>query len=249
MSASRRPSTPTSSTSFRRAISFPWWRRSDGARKGKTLNINADTFAGALASALKAKRLLMLTDVDGVLDTKGKLIEQMAGTEARALIANGVVSGGMIPKVETCIAAVEEGVEGVVIINGKVPHAVLLELFTEHGAGHADRLAIRGAQAARPALDRDAMQTFAETRCWIFDLDNTLYPAECNLFAQVDQRMGDFIADFLGVPFEEARRLQKGYYLDYGTTLAGLMTKHGLEPSQVSRLRARHRFLGLTPSP
>ena len=102
---------------------------------GETLNINADTFAGALASALKAKRLLMLTDVDGVLDPKGKLIEQMAGTEARALIANEVVTGGMIPKVETCIEAVEAGVEGVVIINGRVPHAVLLELFTEHGAG------------------------------------------------------------------------------------------------------------------
>jgi acetylglutamate kinase len=103
--------------------------------EGATLNINADTFAGALASALKAKRLLMLTDVDGVLDAKERLVEQMAGTEARALIANGVVTGGMIPKVETCIEACENGVEGVVIINGKVPHAVLLELFTEHGAG------------------------------------------------------------------------------------------------------------------
>ena len=76
------------------------------------------------------------------------------------------------------------------------------------------------------------MRAFAATRCWIFDLDNTLYPAECNLFAQVDQRMGEFIADYLDVSFEEARRLQKGYYLDYGTTLAGLMTKHGLEPAE-----------------
>ena len=102
---------------------------------GETLNINADTFAGALAGALKAKRLLLLTDVDGVLNANGELIEQMASAEARALIASGVVSGGMIPKVETCIKAQEAGVEGVVIINGKVPHAVLLELFTEHGAG------------------------------------------------------------------------------------------------------------------
>lgn len=76
------------------------------------------------------------------------------------------------------------------------------------------------------------MQAFADTRCWIFDLDNTLYPAECNLFAQVDQRMGEFISDYLDVSFEEARALQKGYYFDYGTTLAGLMQRHGLQPSK-----------------
>ena len=71
---------------------------------------------------------------------------------------------------------------------------------------------------------------FARTRGWIFDLDNTLYPAECNLFAQVDQRMGEFIAEYLDLTFDEARRLQKSYYHDYGTTLAGLMAKHGLAP-------------------
>jgi len=76
------------------------------------------------------------------------------------------------------------------------------------------------------------MRAFRDTACWIFDLDNTLYPAECNLFAQVDRRMGEFIANFLGVPYQEARRLQKGYYRDYGTTLSGLMSRHGLEPSQ-----------------
>jgi len=75
------------------------------------------------------------------------------------------------------------------------------------------------------------MHTFASTDFWIFDLDNTLYPVECNLFAQVDQRMGEFIASYLKLPFDEARRLQKGYYLDYGTTLAGLMSQHGLEPA------------------
>lgn len=76
------------------------------------------------------------------------------------------------------------------------------------------------------------MDAFASTDAWIFDLDNTLYPAECNLFAQVDQRMCEFISGYLQVPVEEARRLQKGYYLDYGTTLAGLMSRHGLEPSE-----------------
>ncbi len=76
------------------------------------------------------------------------------------------------------------------------------------------------------------MRAFAQTNCWIFDLDNTLYPAECNLFAQVDKRMGEFIAGFLKISFEEARALQKDYYLDYGTTLAGLMNCHGIEPAE-----------------
>jgi acetylglutamate kinase len=102
---------------------------------GETLNINADTFAAALASALKAKRLLLLTDVEGVLDKNGNLIKSMTTAEAQSLIDDGTISGGMIPKIEGCIDVIAEGVEGVVIINGKVPHAVLLELFTEHGAG------------------------------------------------------------------------------------------------------------------
>jgi acetylglutamate kinase len=102
---------------------------------GETLNINADTFAAALASALKAKRLLLLTDVEGVLDREGNLIKSLTTVEAQALIDDGTISGGMIPKIESCIDVIAEGVEGVVIINGKVPHAVLLELFTEHGAG------------------------------------------------------------------------------------------------------------------
>ncbi len=102
---------------------------------GQSYNVNADTFAGAIAGALKAKRLLLLTDVPGVLDRDKKLIEKLSVDEARRLIGDGTISGGMIPKVETCIYALEQGVEGVVILDGKVPHAVLLELFTDHGAG------------------------------------------------------------------------------------------------------------------
>jgi acetylglutamate kinase len=102
---------------------------------GHTYNINADTFAGAIAGSVNAKRLLFLTDVPGVLDKDGKLIKELTIKEAHALIADGTISGGMIPKVETCIDALNKGVEGVVILNGKVPHAVLLELFTEGGAG------------------------------------------------------------------------------------------------------------------
>jgi acetylglutamate kinase len=103
--------------------------------EGGTYNVNADTFAGAIAGALKAKRLLLLTDVPGVLDKSKTLIKQLSVDDARRLIADGTISGGMIPKVETCIYALEAGVEGVVILDGKVEHAVLLELLTDLGAG------------------------------------------------------------------------------------------------------------------
>jgi len=105
------------------------------AANGGTFNVNADTFAGAIAGALKAKRFLLLTDVPGVLDKSKTLIKELSVDDARRLIADGTISGGMIPKVETCIDALDRGVEGVVILDGKVPHAVLLELFTELGAG------------------------------------------------------------------------------------------------------------------
>jgi acetylglutamate kinase len=102
---------------------------------GGTFNVNADTFAGAIAGALKAKRLLLLTDVPGVLDKDKNLITDLSVADARRLIADGTISGGMIPKVETCIYALDQGVEGVVIMDGKIPHAVLLELLTDHGVG------------------------------------------------------------------------------------------------------------------
>jgi acetylglutamate kinase len=105
------------------------------SRWGETYNVNADTFAGAIAGALRARRLLLLTDVPGVLDKEKVLIKQLTIDEARRRIADGTVVGGMIPKVQTCIEALERGVEGVVILDGKVPHAVLLELLTDHGAG------------------------------------------------------------------------------------------------------------------
>jgi acetylglutamate kinase len=103
---------------------------------GETYNINADTVAGAVAAAVRATRLLLLTDVAGVLDADQRPISEMTSAEARRLIGEGVISGGMIPKVETCLAAVERGVEAAVILDGRVPHAILLELFTDtSGAG------------------------------------------------------------------------------------------------------------------
>lgn len=104
-------------------------------RKGETFNINADTVAGAVASALKAERLILLTDVEGVLDQDKKVIPRLSVREARGLIADGTISGGMIPKIQTAIDAVEGGVHAAVILDGRIPHVLLLELFTEHGAG------------------------------------------------------------------------------------------------------------------
>ena len=102
---------------------------------GKSYNINADTAAGAIASALRAERLLLLTDVVGVLDADKQLIRELDRTQAQALISSGAISGGMIPKIETALKAVEEGVKASVILDGRAPHALLMELFTEHGAG------------------------------------------------------------------------------------------------------------------
>ena len=103
--------------------------------KGETFNINADTVAGAVAGALAAERLILLTDVEGVLDRERKLIPKLSIADARALIADGTISGGMIPKIETALDAVESGVKAAVILDGRIPHVLMLELFTEHGAG------------------------------------------------------------------------------------------------------------------
>ncbi|HRE43886.1 MAG TPA: acetylglutamate kinase [Terricaulis sp.] len=105
------------------------------AEDGKTYNINADTAAGAMAGALGAKRFLLLSDIPGVLDKNGELIREMSIDDAREAIANGTATGGMIPKLQTCIAALEAGVEAAVILDGRQNHVLLMELFTEHGAG------------------------------------------------------------------------------------------------------------------
>lgn len=102
---------------------------------GETFNINADTAAGAIAAAVGAARLLMLTDVMGVLDKEKQLIPALSLEEVRRLMEDGTISGGMIPKLETCVDAVEGGVEAAVILDGRVPHALLLEIFTRHGVG------------------------------------------------------------------------------------------------------------------
>ena len=102
---------------------------------GETYNINADTVAGAVAAAVGAARLLMLTDVAGVLNKSGELLPEITALRAKTLIKNGVILGGMIPKVETCLEAVGEGVDAAVILDGRIPHVLLLEIFTETGVG------------------------------------------------------------------------------------------------------------------
>mgnify|MGYP005695820369 FL=1 len=102
---------------------------------GETLNINGDTVSGAIAAALKADRLLLLTDVTGVQDENGSIITELDSAQIKNWINEGIISGGMIPKTETALLALEGGVRGVVILDGRVPNACLLELFTEHGAG------------------------------------------------------------------------------------------------------------------
>jgi acetylglutamate kinase len=104
-------------------------------RKGETFNINADTVAGAVAGALRAERLVLLTDVEGVLDKDGKLLSRLTVAQAEALIEDGTIHGGMIPKIRTAIDAVKAGVSAAAILDGRIPHVLLLELFTEHGAG------------------------------------------------------------------------------------------------------------------
>lgn len=104
-------------------------------RNGETYNVNGDTAAGAIAAALKADRLLLLTDVDGVKNASGEVVTQLTPDQVRKMTAEGVIAGGMIPKTETALTAIEGGVRAVVILDGRAPNAVLLELYTEHGAG------------------------------------------------------------------------------------------------------------------
>ena len=123
-------------------------------RRGETYNVNGDTAAGAIAAAMKADRLMLLTDVAGVKDADGAVLTQLSAADVRELTAAGVISGGMIPKTQTALDAIAGGVRAVVILDGRAPHAVLLELFTAHGAGTPDpRLSWPGARgvAARGA--------------------------------------------------------------------------------------------------
>jgi acetylglutamate kinase len=121
--------------SFLRSDFIPVVAPIGAGRDGATFNVNGDTAAGAIAAAMKADRLLLLTDVEGVKDAAGAILTELSAAEVRALTASGVIAGGLIPKTETALAAVEGGVRAAVILDGRAPHAVLLELFTAHGAG------------------------------------------------------------------------------------------------------------------
>ena len=106
-----------------------------GRTADETFNINADIAAGAVAGAMKAARLMLLTDVQGVKDKNGEVLTRLSRADIRRLIADGTIAGGMIPKVETALYSMDKGVEAAVILDGRTPHGLLLELFTKHGAG------------------------------------------------------------------------------------------------------------------
>jgi len=120
---------------FEKSDIIPVIAPTGGGPNGETLNINADTAAGAIAGAMHAAKLIMLTDVAGVLDQNKQLISRLTGEEARGLLKSGAATGGMIPKLETCLLALESGCKAAHVLDGRIPHALLLELFTEHGLG------------------------------------------------------------------------------------------------------------------
>ncbi|WP_045392052.1 acetylglutamate kinase [Falsirhodobacter sp. alg1] len=121
-----------------------------GMEDNETFNVNGDTAAGAIAGALKADRLMLLTDVSGVKNKAGDVMTQLTPDDVRSMTEDGTIAGGMIPKTETALAAIEDGVRAVVILDGRVPNAVLLELFTDHGAGSM----IRSSEArVKPRVD------------------------------------------------------------------------------------------------
>jgi len=122
-----------------------------GMQPNETFNVNGDTAAGAIAGALKADRLLLLTDVSGVKDETGKVVTELTSEQVRQMTQTGVIAGGMIPKTETALTALEQGVRAVVILDGRVPNACLLELFTEHGAGSMIR--VQAQAAAKPRYE------------------------------------------------------------------------------------------------
>ena len=219
------------------------------SREGETLNINADTFASALAARMKAKRLLLLTDVEGVLDKNKELVHELSIEEARAAHQERRHLGRHDPqdrrlhrggrsrrrrrrhhrRARAPLRAARA------VHHPRRRHARVQRAAESAGAAQmtvsGQRRALQGTEQSEAAKSK---RGFADTATWIFDLDNTLYPAQCNLFAEVDRRMGKFIAEYLDVPFEHARYLQKTYYRQFGTTLTGLMQVHKLEPQASS---------------
>jgi acetylglutamate kinase len=185
--------------------------------EGETFNVNADTAAGAIATATRAKRLLLLTDVAGVLDKDKNLISELKVGDLPELIANGTVTGGMIPKVESAADGRQAGCRR--RHHPRWPRAAFGAAGTAHAAWRGNAHFAGG-----------RMRGFSHVDTWVFDLDNTLYPASCRLFDQIDVKMGEFVSRLLSVDYAEAKRRQKEMFYKYGTTLRGLMTEHGITP-------------------
>ena len=185
-------------------------------QKGQAYNINADTTAGALARSLKSRRLLLATDVEGVLDKNEKLISEIRSYEAEKLINDQTIHGGMIPKIKTCIEAVNNSVRGVVIIDGRRPHSILFELFFR----------------SRCRNSYKKMKELKSIKYWIFDLDNTLYSGKTKVFEQVDKKMSEYISKKLNVSTAKAKEIQKNYFHEYNTTLNGMIKNHEINADE-----------------
>ena len=182
----------------------------------QSYNINGDTAANAIAKKLKSRRLLLMTNVEGVYDDNKKLISEIKPFDLKNLIEWKVVQGGMIPKIKNCVDAVENGVRGVVILDGRKPHSILHEIFSDKGSWNADK----------------KMKNLLDIKYWLFDLDNTLYDGATKVFEQVDKKMTKFISEKLSVGPEEARKIQKNYFQEYNTTLNGMIKHHKIDADE-----------------
>ena len=190
----------------------------------ETYNINADVVAGKLAEVLKAEKLMMLTNIPGVLDKSGKLLTDLTAREIDELFADGTISGGMLPKISSALDAAKIGRQH--RAHHRRPGAA------RDAAGSADRAGLR---------DDDPVEV--KPAVWLFDLDNTLHDASHASFGELHVAMGDYVARHLGLSAEEAGALRHRYWLRYGATLLGLVRHHGVRAAHF--LEETHRLPGL----
>ena len=180
----------------------------------QTFNINADTVAAAIAKELKARRLIIISDVEGVLNNEKKLIPEINSKQAKQMIDDEIISGGMIPKINNCLDVAKNGVKAVCIIDGKKNHSILFELLSDKRFWNLNK----------------RMKNLLDIKHWIFDLDNTLYSGQTKVFSEVDKKMSTFISEKMNVDLIKAKEIQKKYFYEYGTTLSGLMKQDNIDP-------------------
>ena len=157
-----------------------------------------------------------MTNVEGVYDDRKNLISEIKPFDIENLIKWKVVQGGMIPKIKNCVDAVQNGVRGVVILDGRKPHSVLHEIFSDKGAGTLNK----------------KMKELKNIKFWLFDLDNTLYSGATKVFDQVDKKMSEFISNKIEYQKKRLRKIQKNYFVEYNTTLNGMIKNHKIDANE-----------------